>query len=296
MPAPARLLLGEEHRGAPEAPPPRPLLDLDVVDEQRRPAVALALGDPQRADTLAAVLDHVDGVLRCREPFRSAASPSPCAPSRARPRVACRRSTRDLGVAGSAALPKAANSSSRMGRRRSCRRRPPPRPGERCRPARGRTPGRRSASRSAEPHARARAPSPAPRCRGPSGSRGGRRRSRRDRRAPLDAGRPQRLEVVEDVRPEPRLTRRRLALEGEAPVVDAGALRDQGGCFEQLVTVRVALSSIRAGSECAVKTTWRSRAAHAVGQQRRRNRARRASSRRSASSARPPSACSSWPR
>src|SRR5206468_3025075 len=46
--------------------------------------------------------------------------------------------------------------------------------------------------------------------------------------------------VVEDVRPEPRLARRRLALERERPVGHSGTLGDETGRLEQLILVRVA--------------------------------------------------------
>ena len=50
----------------------------------------------------------------------------------------------------------------------------------------------------------------------------------------------ERLEVVEDVRPEPRLARLRLALEGERPLADRRGVGDERGGLEQLVAVRVA--------------------------------------------------------
>ena len=56
----------------------------------------------------------------------------------------------------------------------------------------------------------------------------------------LDALPLQRLEVVEDVRPEPRLAGRRLALEGEAPLAEARRLGDEPRRLEQLVAVRIA--------------------------------------------------------
>ena len=48
------------------------------------------------------------------------------------------------------------------------------------------------------------------------------------------------LEVVEDVRPEPGLAGRRLALEGEAPGAEAGRLRNEPRRLEQLVAVWIA--------------------------------------------------------
>ena len=57
----------------------------------------------------------------------------------------------------------------------------------------------------------------------------------------VGAGVVQRLEVVEDVGPEPRLPGRRLALERERPVGDRGRLRDERGGLEQLVAVGIAL-------------------------------------------------------
>src|SRR6185437_16503928 len=57
---------------------------------------------------------------------------------------------------------------------------------------------------------------------------------------PLDALLPQRLEVVEDVRPEPRLAGRRLALEGEAPLRQPRRLSHEPRRLEQLVAVRIA--------------------------------------------------------
>ena len=62
--------------------------------------------------------------------------------------------------------------------------------------------------------------------------------------------------MVEDVGAEPRLAGRRLALERERPVLDTGRLGDEPRRLEQLLLVRVAARSrMRAGSECAVKTT-----------------------------------------
>jgi hypothetical protein len=55
----------------------------------------------------------------------------------------------------------------------------------------------------------------------------------------VDARLGEGVEVIEDVRPEPRLARRGLALEGEAPVVDAGAVGDQAARLEQGVPVGV---------------------------------------------------------
>ena len=57
----------------------------------------------------------------------------------------------------------------------------------------------------------------------------------------VGAGVVERLEVVEDVGPEPRLAGRRLALERERPVGDAGRGRDERGGLEELVAVGVAL-------------------------------------------------------
>ena len=48
-------------------------------------------------------------------------------------------------------------------------------------------------------------------------------------------------EVIEDVRPEPRLTGRGLALERERPLAQPCALRYERGGLEQLVRVRVAV-------------------------------------------------------
>src|SRR5579862_8770314 len=56
----------------------------------------------------------------------------------------------------------------------------------------------------------------------------------------LDALPVQRLEMVEDVRPEPRLTGGRLALEGKAPLTEARRLGDEPRRLEELVPVRIA--------------------------------------------------------
>src|SRR5439155_9498978 len=57
----------------------------------------------------------------------------------------------------------------------------------------------------------------------------------------LDTLRMQPLQLVDDVRSEPRLPGRALTLEGEAPVLDVGSLRDEPRRLEQLVAVRIAL-------------------------------------------------------
>ena len=82
------------------------------------------------------------------------------------------------------------------------------------------------------------APSRPPRGRGPSGSRDGRRRTRPGRRAhgarraPCRSSRWSRMSG-----PEPRLARRRLALERERPVAEPGPLRDEPGRLQQLLLV-----------------------------------------------------------
>ena len=80
---------------------------------------------------------------------------------------------------------------------------------------------------------------PPPR-RDPTGSRDGRRRTRPDRRALRDPSGCERVEVVEDVRAEPRLARRRLALERERPVVRAPAPRRRAATSRAALAVRVA--------------------------------------------------------
>ena len=66
----------------------------------------------------------------------------------------------------------------------------------------------------------------------------------------------QRVEVVEDVRPEPRLAGRGLALERERPVVEPGRARRRGARVSSSWSLYGSPSArIRAGSECAVKTT-----------------------------------------
>ena len=91
------------------------------------------------------------------------------------------------------------------------------------------------------------------------------------RRTSLHPAPGQLVEMVEDVRAEPRLARRGVALERERPVVDARLLRDEPARLEQLVAIRVALGEdARSGSECAVKTTWRrpgARSPHTLRQQ-----------------------------
>ena len=57
----------------------------------------------------------------------------------------------------------------------------------------------------------------------------------------LDAAAAQGFQVVEDVGTEPRLAGRRLALEGERPVLDTGAVGDEPGGLEQLILVGVTL-------------------------------------------------------
>ena len=56
----------------------------------------------------------------------------------------------------------------------------------------------------------------------------------------LDAACVEVVEVVEDVRAEPGLPRRRLALERERPVLDPGLLDDEPRRLEQLFFVRIA--------------------------------------------------------
>src|SRR6266540_4111236 len=62
-------------------------------------------------------------------------------------------------------------------------------------------------------------------------------------------------EVVEDVGAEPRLARRRLALVRERPLAHVRGLRDEPRRLEQLAWYGSPSSRVRAGSECAVKTT-----------------------------------------
>ena len=73
------------------------------------------------------------------------------------------------------------------------------------------------------------------------------------------------LEVVEDVRPEPRFSRRRLALEGERPVTDAGAPGDELSRLEQLVAVGVALLEDACGERVRSEHDVRSRSANSIG-------------------------------
>ena len=56
-----------------------------------------------------------------------------------------------------------------------------------------------------------------------------------------DVVRGQLVQVLEDVRPEPRLAGRRLALEGERPLVRARTLGDEPGRDEQLVAIGIAV-------------------------------------------------------
>ena len=54
------------------------------------------------------------------------------------------------------------------------------------------------------------------------------------------APRAELLEVVEDVRGQPRLTRLRLALELEGPLGETGPPRDEVSGLQQLISVRIA--------------------------------------------------------
>ena len=57
----------------------------------------------------------------------------------------------------------------------------------------------------------------------------------------VDAPRVERLEVVEDVGPEPRLAGRRLGLEAEGPVAQRRTPARWHGGLQELILVRVAL-------------------------------------------------------
>ena len=98
-----------------------------------------------------------------------------------------------------------------------------------------------------------------------------------------DAVRGERIQVLEDVRPEPGLARRRLALERERPLLDARLLGDEPRRLEQLVLVGVALVEDprrqRVGREDDVGVG----APNAARRAGRRTRARRPSARRSGS-------------
>ena len=63
------------------------------------------------------------------------------------------------------------------------------------------------------------------------------------------------VEVVEDVRPEPRLARRRLALVGERPVAEPARSATRRAVSRSCSWYGSPSSRMRAGSECAVKTT-----------------------------------------
>ena len=69
------------------------------------------------------------------------------------------------------------------------------------------------------------------------------------------------VELGEDVRPEPRLAGRALALEGERPALETGRLDDQLRGLEELVTVRVALvedprrKAVRSEDDVGVRST-----------------------------------------
>ena len=68
--------------------------------------------------------------------------------------------------------------------------------------------------------------------------------------------------------PEPRLARRRLALEGEAPVVaDAGLLGDQARGLEQLVAVRIARVEDPRGQRVRREDDMGVRSANAAGEE-----------------------------
>ncbi len=83
----------------------------------------------------------------------------------------------------------------------------------------------------------------------------------------VDALPVQRLEMVEDVRPEPRLARRRLALEGEAPLRQARRLGDEPRRLEQLVAIRVAGLEDPRGQRVRGEDDVRVGAADPVGEQ-----------------------------
>ena len=83
----------------------------------------------------------------------------------------------------------------------------------------------------------------------------------------LDSPRLQRVEMVEDVRAEPRLAGLRLALEAEAPVGEAGALRHEAAGLQELVLVRVALGEDPLGEAVRGEDDVRVGAAHAVREQ-----------------------------
>src|SRR2546423_15295485 len=73
--------------------------------------------------------------------------------------------------------------------------------------------------------------------------------------------------MVEDVGPQPRLAGRGLALEGEAPGLEAGPLGDESRRLEQLVAVRVAGGEDPRGQGVRREDDVRIRAADAVGKQ-----------------------------
>jgi hypothetical protein len=73
--------------------------------------------------------------------------------------------------------------------------------------------------------------------------------------------------VVEDIGAEPRLTRRRLALERERPVVDARRRGDELRRLEQLVAVRVAVGEDPGRQRVRREDDVRVGAADAVGEQ-----------------------------
>ena len=98
-----------------------------------------------------------------------------------------------------------------------------------------------------------------------------------------DAVGGERVQVVEDVRAEPGLARRRLALERERPVLHARLLGDEAGRLEQLVLVGVAVGEDPGRQRVGREDDVRVGAPNAVGDQRRRTRARRPSARRSGS-------------
>ena len=220
--------------------PRRRLDDPGEQAQQRRLAGAVAADEPDGASGLDA---------RTRRP----AAPTPRAAHAAGARTKRSFSARLLARVHAEA---AARHARRRSRRASCRVTVPPAPAGRCPRASARTPDRRSASRSASsrmPELRARARSPRRRC--PSGSRGDPRRSRRGRRARLDARRGARRwsrmsgpshgsPVGDSLWNENHQSRRR-----RQPRRRAARSRAAGPC-----TGRPA-SRIRAGSECAVKTT-----------------------------------------
>src|SRR5438270_7592086 len=73
--------------------------------------------------------------------------------------------------------------------------------------------------------------------------------------------------MLEDVRAEPRLARRGLALEGEAPGVEAGRFGNETRSLEELVAIRVAGVEDARGQRVRGEDDVRVGAADAVGEQ-----------------------------